>query len=157
FALSGFDAATPNDISALGLLQFTSCCSMNLSWDTDDVGTIYTQTAQTLQTLSFDPSLGCGSFTVPSGSSQGLFDSAFFCLTDLGQGFLLDSSQRASNHELAGRLMLQIGSASFNASMISGKTLLRQAGFNLSDNGAADGLASSSLSNGSLSGTSILD
>jgi hypothetical protein len=157
FALSGYDSTSPNEISAIGLLQFTGCCSATLTWDTDYVGTIYNQVTQSFQAVAFDPSFGCGSFVVPGGSSEGLFDSAVFCLTDPGKGFLLDSSPRATNRALAGQLMLQIGSGSFGPATYSGKKLLREAGLTLSENGAADGLVSDSVSNNILTGTSVGD
>ena len=156
FALTGFDTLSPNDIVAVGLLQIMNSNTASLRWDTDDVGTIFSQTLAA-QTVTFDPSTGRGTITVTGGAAIGLFDSAVFYLTDSGKGFLVDATAGASNRALAGRLQAQAGSGSFAATALSGNTMLRASGLSLNDNGAFDGLVSGNVNNNVLTGTAVGD
>jgi hypothetical protein len=157
FALSGVDAARANDISAVGLLQITGTNTANLLWDTNDVGSIFSQVTRTGQSVTFDPSTGRGTITVTGGFANGLFNTAVFYLTNSGNGFLLDTTTGANNRALAGRLQLQSGSGSVGPATISGNVIRRMTGLSIHDNGALDGFISTTVSNNILTGFSISD
>ena len=156
FALSGFDTPSPNDISAVGVLQITGSNTASLRWDTDDVGAIFSQTQSGLA-VTFDQSTGRGTITVTGGAPIGLFDAAVFYLTDSGKGFLLDATAGTSNRALAGRLQAQTGSGSFGPSTLSGNKIVRQTGTSVHDDGALDGLVSDIANNNVLTETVTID
>jgi hypothetical protein len=157
FALSGFDFSIPNDIVTIGLLQISGSNTASLLWDTNDIGTIFVQPNLAGQAVTFDSGTGRGTITIAGGLTNGLFDTGVFYLTDSGKGFLADATPGTSNRALAGRLQAQTGSGSFAPTTLAGKTMLRQTGISVFDNGAADGLFSESVSSNTLTGTAIVD
>jgi hypothetical protein len=119
FAMTGLDAYMNYSIAVVGTLQVTGSNTGNLLWDSNDAGSVSGPISSSNNVVTFDPTTGRGTLTVPNGFADGLFSSAIFYLTGTGTGYILDAGTRPNNRALAGSFQPQTGIGTFATASIS--------------------------------------
>ncbi|GAC1684495.1 MAG: hypothetical protein PVS2B2_23480 [Candidatus Acidiferrum sp.] len=123
-------------IGVMNISPGTPLSTYQLTFDSNDVGTILTTHPAAGVVTSFDPGTGRGVLTSPGGFNTGFFDSAVFYLYDTGNGFIIDAdpsapngtpvAQAITNNALSGTLTLQVPGPFNNQSLQ--RNLLIQSG-----------------------------
>jgi hypothetical protein len=125
----------------IGVMNISGASAFNLTFDSNDIGTILTTHPETGSVTSFDPTTGRGVIAVGQGFASGFVDSAVFYLNDSGTGFIIDDDVAAAtggplngpivNRGYGGTFTAQTGGP-FSAQSLSGN-LLAVSGASASD------------------------
>lgn len=115
----------------IGIMTISGGNTFNLTFDENDVGTIFIAHPTGGTVASFDPNTGRGVLSAVGGFNSGFVNTAVFYLYDTGQGFIIDAdpstnnvppSQAVTNNAFSGRLIPQ-ASGPFSAQSVSGNLL----------------------------------
>ncbi|MGO9589686.1 MAG: hypothetical protein ACLP3K_06530 [Candidatus Acidiferrales bacterium] len=121
----GTNAIAP--AAVIGLATITGDSSLDVLFDSNNVGTVVTKVSVSGSVASFDPATGRGVLSVTGGFTSGFVNSAVFYLYDSGDGFLIDTDTTApggaTNYALSGTLTARAGSPFSNATL-SGNAIL---------------------------------
>ncbi len=129
--LTGMNHASgTNDVAPdamIGLATIKGNSSLDVLFDSNNVGTVLNKVSVNGSVASFDPGTGRGVLSVTGGFTSGFVNSAVFYLYDSGDGFLIDTDTTtpggATNYALSGTLTAQVGSPFSNA-VLSGNAIL---------------------------------
>lgn len=123
--VSGTNDVAPDVL--IGLATITGNSSLNLLFDSNNVGTVLNKVSIIGSVATFDPATGRGVLSVTGGFTSGFVNSAVFYLYDSGDGFLIDTDTTApggaTNYALSGTLTTRAGSPFSNATL-SGNAIL---------------------------------
>jgi hypothetical protein len=92
--LTGMDVTTANRLGPdviIGVMTVSGGSNFQLTFDENDLGTIYQAKPTAGLITSFDPVTGRGVISVLGGFGVGFMDSSVFYLDDIGDGFLIDA------------------------------------------------------------------
>ncbi len=131
--LTGMDeptgTSTVGPAVIIGVMAVGTENSFNLTFDSNDLGTILVSHPASGSISSFDPVTGRAVLSSPGGFGSGFVDSAVIYLYDTGSGFFIDSDistpdgtppdQAMTNNAYSGTLTNRTG-APFNASSLTG-------------------------------------
>ncbi|HXM98816.1 MAG TPA: hypothetical protein VN982_10105 [Candidatus Dormibacteraeota bacterium] len=139
-AVPGTNKIGPNVL--IGVMKITAGSTFNLTFDSNDVGTVLTTHPASGLVSSFNPATGRGVLTSPGGFNNGFLDSAVFYLYDTGSGFIIDTDPSApngtppplaiTNNALSGTLTQQAPGPFTNQSL-SGNLLVRSGASSIPD------------------------
>jgi hypothetical protein len=125
----------------IGVMSISGANTFNLTFDSNDIGTILTTRPENGSVTSFDPGTGRGVISVAQGFASGFVNSAVFYLCDSGTGFIIDGDVAAAtggplngpivNRGYGGTFTVQTGGP-FSAQSLSGN-LLAVSGASASD------------------------
>jgi hypothetical protein len=95
FQMTGIDTSfgTQNlgSAVAIGVISVAPGNALNLTYDSNDAGTVLTARPASGQIISFDQITGRGVLSVSKGANAGVLNSAAFYLYDTDTGFLIDA------------------------------------------------------------------
>ena len=145
--LTGMDEPTGTDTPGpdviIGAMTISAQNLFNLTFDSNDLGTILTSHPASGSITSFDPTTGRAVLSDPGGFESGFVDSAVIYLYDQGSGFMIDTdistpngtppNQAITNNAFSGTLTLQTGGP-FNASTALSGNLVAGFGGSASSN-----------------------
>lgn len=134
---SGTDTPGPDVI--IGVMTISAQNAFNLTFDSNDLGSVLVSHPAAGLITSFDPTTGRAVLSDPGGFESGFVDSAVIYLYDQGTGFLIDAdistpngtppNQAITNNAFSGTLTLQTGRPFTTSSALSGNLV---AGFGAS-------------------------
>lgn len=134
---SGTDSPGPDVI--IGVMNISAQNNFNLTFDSNDLGSVLTSHPAAGAITSFDPTTGRAVLSDPGGFESGFVDSAVIYLYDKGDGFAIDTDistpngtppdQAITNNAFSGTLTLQTGAPFSAATALSGNLV---AGFGAS-------------------------
>lgn len=128
---------TDGPASIIGVMTISGGNTFSVIFDLNDLGSISAPEVSVSGSLTFDPTTGRATVSIPGGFNSGFLDSAVFYLYDAGKGFILDAdpsnNNGITNEALSGSFTPQ-ATGPFAASMLSGNMLVRAGGTPTSDN-----------------------
>ena len=138
---SGTDTPGPDVI--IGVMAISAQNSFNLTFDSNDLGSVLRSHPAAGTLTSFDPTTGRAVLSDPGGFESGFVDSAVIYLYDQGDGFVIDTdistpngtppNQAITNNAFSGTLTLQTG-APFNGAAALSANLVAGFGASASSN-----------------------
>lgn len=132
--LTGMDEPTGTDTPGpdviIGVMTISAQNAFNLTFDSNDLGSILISHPAAGLITSFDPTTGRAVLSDPGGFESGFVDSAVLYLYDQGSAFLIDTdistpngtppNQAITNNAFSGTLTLQAGGPFAASSDLSG-------------------------------------
>ncbi|HTR48117.1 MAG TPA: hypothetical protein VMM16_12100 [Verrucomicrobiae bacterium] len=125
---------TPGPDAIIGVMTISGGNAFNLTFDSNDLGTILTSHPAAGAIASFDPGTGRAVVSDPGGFESGFVDSAVIYLYDAGSGFVIDTdistpdgtppAQAITNDAFSGTLTPQTGGPFNGASALSGNLVV---------------------------------
>lgn len=118
----------------IGVISISGGNVFNLTFDSNDIGTILTSHPASGSIASFDPATGRAVLSAPGGFSTGFIDAGVAYLYDVGTGYFIENDistpdgtppdQAVTNYAFSGTLSVQSGSPyatnSLNGNLIAG-------------------------------------
>jgi hypothetical protein len=133
--LTGMDAV-PNSNNVgpdvlVGAMTISAGTNFNLTFDENDIGTIFSAHPTGGSVASFDPTTGRGTLSLTGGFNSGFVNSAVFYLYDDGEGFLIDTDpttivappQLATTNVAFSGIFTTQAAGPFSASSLSGNVI----------------------------------
>ena len=132
--MTGFDTIHgTNNIAPdviIGVMTIAGGSTFNLTFDSNDEGIVPGTHPTAPGVVTFDPTTGRGTISVPGGFNTGFVDSAVFYLSDVGTGFIIDTdpsnNQMVTNNAFSGTFVPQASNLTNNS--VSGNALARFGG-----------------------------
>jgi hypothetical protein len=133
--LTGMDAV-PNSNNVgpdvlVGAMTISATTNFTLTFDENDLGTIFSAHPTGGSVASFDPATGRGTLSLTGGFNSGFVNSAVFYLYDDGEGFLIDTDpttivappQSATTNVAFSGIFTTQAAGPFSASNLSGNLI----------------------------------